>query len=133
MSANNNKFIAFVQAVGADFKALNQDKADKTELEQKFNQLNEVITGLQSRENGVTEQMVTQKITELKNELFGGELDETLDTLKEIGDKLKELSDDSTISGAITEKLTELRGLIDQVKKDNEIDDLVQIYNTAKL
>lgn len=133
MSANNNKFIAFVQAVGADFKTLNQDKADKTELEQKFNQLNEVITGLQSRENGVTEQVVTQKITELKNELFGGELDETLDTLKEIGDKLKELSDDNTISGAITEKLTELRGLIDQVKKDNEIDDLVQIYNTAKL
>lgn len=131
---NNQKFTAFVQAVGTDIKELQNQKANKTELTEKFDQLNQVVQGLQSRAEGVTEQVVIEKITALKNELLGGEgLDETLDTVKELGDKLKEMRDDQTISGAITAKLTELKEQIDAVKDALRIDDLVQVYNTAKL
>lgn len=131
MSQNNQKFVAFVQAVGADIKNLNENKVNKTELTEKYNQLNEAVQALQRKESGVTEQVVTQKISELKNELLGGEgLDETLDTLKELGEKLKELKEDDSISAAITQKLTELN---DKIEAQAISDDLVQVYTAAKL
>lgn len=131
MSQNNQKFVAFVQAVGADIKNLNENKVNKTELTEKYNQLNEAVQALQSKESGVTEQVVTQKISELKNELLGGEgLDETLDTLKELGEKLKELKEDDSISAAITQKLTELN---EKIEAQAISDDLVQVYTAAKL
>lgn len=131
MSQNNQKFVAFVQAVGADIKNLNENKVNKDELTEKYNQLNEAVQALQRKESGVTEQVVTQKISELKNELLGGEgLDETLDTLKELGEKLKELKEDDSISAAITQKLTELN---DKIEAHSVSDDLVQVYTAAKL
>lgn len=131
MSQNNQKFAAFVQAVGADIKNLNENKVNKDELTEKYNQLNEAVQALQRKESGVTEQVVTQKISELKNELLGGEgLDETLDTLKELGEKLKELKEDDSISAAITQKLTELN---EKIEAQAISDDLIQIYTAAKL
>lgn len=124
------KLTQFAQAVGADIKALNAGKADKSELVA----INQAVEALQNREQGVTEQTVIQKITEsisqLKSELLGGEgLDETLDTLKELGDKLKELGGNGELSQAITEKLTELKSQIDEAK---DVGDLLQTYNEAK-
>lgn len=114
----------FSQAVGTDIKQLTNEKADKTELAQKFDELQSVIAGKSSD----TQAKINEAITALKNELLGGDVDETLDTLKEIGEKLKELGESGTVAGAITEKLTELKSQIDEVANA----DLVAIYNQAK-
>lgn len=73
--------------------------------------------------------------TALKNELMGGELDAQLDTLKELGDKLKEIEGDESIKGAILQKFTEINGKITALEQGqtqlNEVN-LVEIYRQAK-
>lgn len=110
----------FAQAVGEDYKALRADL--QTLLSQQ--QANTNVTAL-----------IEQAITALKNELMGGELDAQLDTLKELGDKLKALETDSSVTGAIltkfteiTAKLTVLEAQITALSTPN----LVEIYTTAK-
>lgn len=110
----------FAQAVGEDYKTLRADL--QTLLSQQ--QANTNVTAL-----------IEQAITALKNELMGGELDAQLDTLKELGDKLKALEADGSVTGAIltkfteiTAKLTTLEAQITALSTPN----LVEIYTTAK-
>lgn len=124
MTTQNQKLIAFAQAVGTDYKS----------LKELFTQLQRTVTQL-PQSSAVTNE-IEQKIRELKNELLGGQdLDAQLDTLKEIGDKLKELKNDNSLSQAITQKLTEINQKItalEQYKTGLEGLDLVATYQAAK-
>ncbi|MGX2951614.1 hypothetical protein ACWIUA_12080 [Ursidibacter sp. B-7004-1] len=123
MTTANQKLTAFAQAVGADYK----------ELKGLISQVQSTLAEL-PQSNAVSTQ-IQQAITALKNELMGGELDEQLDTLKELVDKLKELQNDDSVAGAVTQKLTELKQKIETVETAiNALNtaDFVQIYQTAK-
>lgn len=99
----------FAVKIGTDHKILDGKKADKAEVER-----------------------INQAINTLKSELLGGDgMDETLDTIKEISEKLKELQS-SNVGEAMLSKLQELKTEIDTLKQLNEIDDLVAIYERAK-
>ncbi|MGX2951608.1 hypothetical protein ACWIUA_12050 [Ursidibacter sp. B-7004-1] len=123
MTTANQKLAAFAQAVGTDYK----------ELKGLISQVQSTLAEL-AQSNAISTQ-IQQAITALKNELMGGELDEQLDTLKELGDKLKELQNDDSVAGAVTQKLTELKQKIETVETAiNALNtaDFVQIYQTAK-
>lgn len=117
---NSQKITAVIQAIGADIKAL---KAQDSQASQALEQ---------------AKQELTQAINQAKNEILGGASDQTLDTIKEIADKLKELEQDDSISGAITQKLTEYKSLIDELSQkvtaleSDSLGDLTTIYTQAK-
>ncbi|MGX2968818.1 hypothetical protein ACWIVU_00595 [Ursidibacter arcticus] len=119
----NQKLTAFAQAVGTDYK----------ELKGLITQIQTALAEL-PQSNAVSTQ-IQQAITALKNELMGGELDEQLDTLKELGNKLKELQNDGTVAGAITQKLSELKQKIEGLETafNGLIEtNFVEIYQQAK-
>lgn len=107
---NNQKLIDFAQAVGADIKRLNEQ----------FNalpqppQIAEQLTALEAK---------------LKQDLFGGDVQEAYDTFKEIADKLDAL--DGSVAAAVTGKLTELRTQLQAVQTVVDTD-LLATYNAAK-
>lgn len=107
-----SKLHDFAQAVGADIKEIKTTLASKAEK-------TEIQTG------GVTEERLTQAITQAKSDLIGGAPEE-LDTLKEIADKIN-AAGGNTDSGIIS-KMTELGGRLDTIEQE----DLVSVYNTAK-
>lgn len=120
MTTLNEKLIAFATEVGNDYK-----------------ELKGLIEALQSRSqtNGQLKREIAQAITNLKNELMGGELDAQLDTLKELGDKLKEIEADDSIKGAILQKFTDINGktqALEQWKGQVDELNLVQTYQQAK-
>lgn len=100
-----SKLHDFAQAVGADIKEIKASIASKTV--------------------GVTEERLTQAITQAKADIIGG-APEALDTLKEIADNI-ESAGGNTDSGIIS-KMTELGTRIDTIEQE----DLVSVYNTAK-
>lgn len=100
-----SKLHDFAQAVGADIKEIKASIASKTV--------------------GVTEERLTQAITQAKTDIIGG-APEALDTLKEIADNIT-AAGGNTDSGIIT-KMTELGGRLDAIEQE----DLVNVYNTAK-
>ena len=100
-----SKLHDFAQAVGADIKEIKASIANKTV--------------------GVSEERLTQAITQAKADIIGGAPDE-LDTLKEIADKIT-AAGGSTDSGIIS-KMTELGGRLDTIEQE----DLVSVYNSAK-
>lgn len=100
-----SKLHDFAQAVGADIKEIKASIANKTV--------------------GVTEERLTQAITQAKADIIGGAPEE-LDTLKEIADKIT-AAGGNTDSGIIS-KMTELGTRIDTIEQE----DLVSVYNTAK-
>lgn len=100
-----SKLHDFAQAVGADIKEIKASIASKTV--------------------GVTEERLTQAITQAKADIIGG-APENLNTLKEIADNI-EAAGGNTGSGIIT-KMTELGTRIDTIEQE----DLVNVYNTAK-
>ena len=100
-----SKLHDFAQAVGADIKEIKAFIASKTV--------------------GVTEERLTQAITQAKADIIGNAPEE-LDTLKEIADKIN-AAGGNTDSGIIT-KMTELGGRLDNIEQE----DLVSVYNTAK-
>ena len=107
-----SKLHDFAQAVGADIKEIKTalaGKAEKTEIQ----------TG------GVTEERLTQAITQVKADIIGNAPEE-LDTLKEIADKIS-AAGGNTDSGIIA-KMTELGTRIDTIEQE----DLVNVYNSAK-
>ena len=104
-----SKLHDFAQAVGADIKEI------KTALAGKADKGSE----------GITEERLTQAITQAKADIIGGAPDE-LDTLKEIADKIT-AAGGNTDSGIIS-KMTELGGRLDTIEQE----DLVSVYNTAK-
>ena len=100
-----SKLHDFAQAVGADIKEIKASIANKTV--------------------GVSEERLTQAITQVKTDIIGNAPEE-LDTLKEIADKIS-AAGGNTDSGIIT-KMTELGTRIDTIEQE----DLVSVYNTAK-
>lgn len=100
-----SKLHDFAQAVGADIKEIKASIANKTV--------------------GITEERLTQAITQAKADIIGG-APENLNTLKEIADNI-EAAGGNTDSGIIT-KMTELGTRIDTIEQE----DLVTVYNTAK-
>ena len=107
-----SKLHDFAQAVGTDIKEIKTTlagKADKGEV----------------TANGITEERLTQAITQAKADIIGG-APENLNTLKEIADNI-EAAGGNTNSGIIT-KMTELGTRIDTIEQE----DLVSVYNTAK-
>ena len=100
-----SKLHDFAQAVGADIKEIKASIASKTV--------------------GVTEERLTQAITQAKADIIGG-APEALDTLKEIADNIT-AAGGNTDSGIIT-KMTELGTRIDTIDQE----DLVSVYNAAK-
>lgn len=107
-----SKLHDFAQAVGADIKEIKTTLAGKAEK-------TEIQTG------GVTEERLTQAITQVKADIIGG-APENLNTLKEIADNI-EAAGGNTNSGIIS-KMTELGGRLDTIEQE----DLVSVYNTAK-
>lgn len=100
-----SKLHDFAQAVGADIK--------------------EIKASIASKATGVSEERLTQAITQAKADIIGNAPEE-LDTLKEIADKIN-AAGGSTDSGIIS-KMTELGTRIDTIEQE----DLVSVYNTAK-
>lgn len=100
-----SKLHDFAQAVGADIKEIKASIASKTA--------------------GVSEERLTQAITQAKADIIGG-APENLNTLKEIADNI-ESAGGNTDSGIIT-KMTELGTRLDTIEQE----DLVSVYNTAK-
>lgn len=100
-----SKLHDFAQAVGADIK--------------------EIKASIASKAVGVSEERLTQAITQVKTDIIGNAPEE-LDTLKEIADKIS-VAGGNTDSGIIS-KMTELGTRIDTIEQE----DLVSVYNTAK-
>lgn len=100
-----SKLHDFAQAVGADIK--------------------EIKASIASKATGVSEERLTQAITQVKTDIIGNAPEE-LDTLKEIADKIT-AAGGNTDSGIIS-KMTELGTRIDTIEQE----DLVSVYNTAK-
>ena len=100
-----SKLHDFAQAVGADIK--------------------EIKASIASKATGITEERLTQAITQAKADIIGG-APENLNTLKEIADNI-EAAGGNTNSGIIS-KMTELGGRLDTIEQE----DLVNVYNAAK-
>lgn len=100
-----SKLHDFAQAVGADIK--------------------EIKASIASKATGVSEERLTQAITQAKTDLIGGAPEE-LDTLKELADKIA--AGGGNVDSGIITKLTELGNRITAI----ETEDLVSVYNTAK-
>ena len=100
-----SKLHDFAQAVGADIKEIKASIASKTV--------------------GVSEERLTQAMTQVKTDIIGNAPEE-LDTLKEIADKIT-AAGGNTDSGIIS-KMTELGTRLDTIEQE----DLVSVYNTAK-
>lgn len=100
-----SKLHDFAQAVGADIK--------------------EIKASIASKATGVSEERLTQAMTQVKTDIIGGAPEE-LDTLKEIADKIT-AAGGNTDSGIIS-KMTELGTRLDTIEQE----DLVSVYNTAK-
>lgn len=129
------KLLAIFKQFGMDHKALSDTLGQLTELHttNKTNlvsALNEVKAAIISAQNGaITESAVDAKVKALETKLLGGsELDASLDTIKEIADKLK--AGDSTAN-------TVLSGLANRVRFDESqtLNDtqLTQVYSNLKL
>lgn len=95
----------FAQAVGADIKEIKASIANKTV--------------------GVSEERLTQAITQVKTDIIGNAPEE-LDTLKEIADKITAAGGNTDSS--IISKMTELGTRLDTIEQE----DLVSVYNAAK-
>lgn len=103
-----NKLEAVVVAIGTDIKNLRKAVNDK------------------EAGAGITEQQLNEAIQRAKTDILGEGVPESLDTLKEIADKIATLNGDT--SGAIVAKLTELGLKIDAVADV----DYLAAYNQAK-
>lgn len=100
-----SKLHDFAQAVGADIKEIKASIANKTV--------------------GVSEERLTQAITQVKADIIGGAPEE-LDTLKELADKIA--AGGGNVDSGIISKMTELGTRIDTIEQE----DLVSVYNSAK-
>lgn len=107
-----SKLQEFATAVGTDIKEIKTALAGKAEKGE--------VTA-----NGITEERLTQAITQAKTDIIGNAPEE-LDTLKEIADKIS-AAGGNTDSGIIS-KMTELGTRLDTIEQE----DLVSVYNTAK-
>lgn len=104
-----SKLHDFAQAVGADIKEIKTTLAGKAD----------------KGSEGVTEERLTQAITQVKTDIIGNAPEE-LDTLKELADKIA--AGGGNVDSGIITKLTEFGNRIAAI----ETEDLVSAYTTAK-
>lgn len=104
-----SKLHDFAQAVGADIKEIKTTLAGKED----------------KGAGGITEERLTQAITQAKTDLIGGAPEE-LNTLKELADKIA--AGGGNVDSGIITKMTELGTRIDTIEQE----DLVSVYNAAK-
>ena len=104
---DTSKLIAFAQALGADNKAMKQLVDTKID-------------------NATLMQAIEQAKTAVKNDILGDGVPENLDTLKEVAEKIANLSGD--VETAVVQKLADLGRRIDEFANL----DLVATYNAAK-
>ena len=77
--------------------------------------LNDFATYLGEQDKAILAQIET-KITQLKNDLLGGEVSADLDTFRELAEELRKLkASGSTAPEALTTKLTEFKSSLDDV------------------
>ena len=89
---DTTKLTAFAQAVGVDIKELKQLLNGKVD-------------------NATVTQLIEQAKNAVKNDILGEGVPENLDTLKEIAEKISNMSGDT--EGAVVQKLADLGLLID--------------------
>ena len=87
---------------------------------------NEFATYLGEQDKAILAQ-VEAKITQLKNDLLGGEVSADLDTFRELAEELRKLkASGSSAPEALTTKLTEFKqsldGVIEQINALKEMD-----------
>ena len=104
---DTTKLTAFAQAVGVDIKELKQLLNGKVD-------------------NATVTQLIEQAKNAVKNDILGEGVPENLDTLKEIAEKISNMSGDT--EGAVVQKLADLGRRIDEFANL----DLVETYNAAK-
>lgn len=97
--------------------------------------LTEFATYLGEQDKAILAQIET-KITQLKNDLLGGEVSADLDTFRELAEELRKLkASGSSAPEALTAKLTEFKssldGLIEQINALKEMD-LKAAYQRGK-
>ena len=97
--------------------------------------LTEFATYLGEQDKAILAQIET-KITQLKNDLLGGEVSADLDTFRELAEELRKLKESgSSEPEALTAKLTEFKssldGLIEQINALNGMD-LKAAYQRGK-
>ena len=102
-----SKLIAFAQALGADNKMMKQLIDTKID-------------------NATLMQAIEQAKTAVKNDILGDGVSEQYDTLKEVAEKIANLSGD--VETAVVQKLADLGRRIDELANL----DLVATYNQAK-
>lgn len=88
--------------------------------------LTEFATYLGEQDKAIVAQIET-KITQLKNDLLGGEVSADLDTFRELAEELRKLkSSGSSAPEALTTKLTEFKqsldGVVEQMTALKEMD-----------
>ena len=88
--------------------------------------LTEFATYLGEQDKAILAQIET-KITQLKNDLLGGEVSADLDTFRELAEELRKLKESgSSAPEALTTKLTEFKqsldGVIEQLNTLKEMD-----------
>ena len=79
---------------------------------------------------------IDTKVTQLKNDLLGGEVSADLDTFRELAEELRKLkASGSSAPEALTSKLTEFKqsldGVIEQINALKEVD-LMAAYQKGK-
>ena len=97
--------------------------------------LTEFATYLGEQDKAILAQIET-KITQLKNDLLGGEVSADLDTFRELAEELRKLKESgSSAPEALTTKLTEFKqsldGVIEQINALNTMD-LKAAYQRGK-
>ena len=97
--------------------------------------LTEFATYLGEQDKNILAQIET-KITQLKNDLLGGEVSADLDTFRELAEELRKLkASGSSAPEALTSKLTEFKssldGVIEQINALKEMD-LKAAYQRGK-
>ena len=97
--------------------------------------LTEFATYLGEQDKAILVQIET-KITQLKNDLLGGEVSADLDTFRELAEELRKLkASGSSAPEALTTKLTEFKqsldGVIEQINTLKEMD-LKAAYQRGK-
>ena len=97
--------------------------------------LNDFATYLGEQDKAILAQIET-KITQLKNDLLGGEVSADLDTFRELAEELRKLkASGSSAPEALTSKLTEFKQSLDGViEKLNALNamDLKAAYQRGK-
>ena len=114
MESNQEKLLKLFKKIGQNHKTIDDKIGQvttlrttaKSDVVSALNELKTTIDSIQANPNGVTEYLVDQKIKSLETKIMGGEnIDQALDTLKEISEKIKA---DNTVATSLLQGLTSI-------------------------